>query len=896
MDEEWFGSDEEEEPMDEGYDSDRLSDISDWDEDPAAPSAPQDPIQLKNTRRLWAKLRGGPTDYRAKVRKVLYMMDVEGINLPMFLHLVCWGDDGCIKDEKIRYERTALMVSEELPGILSAMREPPRSSESRSHARRPAGAAKALNDFAVDTVSNLLDDELEQSTRLFRSPADGLSEAELNGFSIRDTAKQLAEPSGAPTLVRILRAAMDRQRRPRKRRRPGEERKTRKDFDAIVVMLVNTLQYTRSHNANAWTKPLTLYLKYKGASAKALDFMHTLGITMSHSWSVRAFRKISARALEQLREMVRVHPWRIGHDNLNLPFVAYSQRLNNQSHFDSGTVGSIFIKPSAPREPPLSAMELREAQREGRKQPLTAVDLARLDRDAAPRLHEWKVYYALRYLLDSPEFGLDTYTHRKDPILQAPPSLRQLPHGAEHVTKQWVLETLHLDESTYEGTDSIINSYLHMLDLDSDEDLRATSLDQVLVWIGDQLTVERMRGLANYRCEDRNSFERLDWILTSFGWFHLLMTYANSLHKQYFGTTSGRGLRHAFALLHRRGLQSAQIKGTFYHHLHEGIEHVAEARLLTAWHALTGAVKLSDLCDKTPADLKALAEELVLRYASNDALEDHDMLPDNQQDGLLRQSIMWNRDILPYLMLNDAIKRGDVGMMEGLLPHMFFRFSGSGNNKYAGEILELLQGLHREWSPSVSDYVRQHCWLVNMKGGARDFTPYDLAIEHTVKDVKVTLRPGGPYGSWEVMQQRSPAIPTLRTLGVHIEAEFPTVSRGVKHSAPSKDQDVKLLQQHYALSGIYANKQRILESDDNTTDYLMKGFDDGARKVLPGWVERRNAYMHASRQTWSDYANASAAGDSEPQSELSEVAPGCRNKGDSGGSGGGVNGAMAGST
>jgi hypothetical protein len=63
---------------------------------------------------------------------------------------------------------------------------------------------------------------------------------------------------------------------------------------------------------------------------------------------------------------------------------------------------------------------------------------------------------------------------------------------------------------------------------------------------------------------------------------------------------------------------------------------------------------------------------------------------------------MWNTDVLPYLELRDAIKHGDVGRMEDLLPTLLFRFSGGGNPKYTIEILELLQGLRREWPEDVS--------------------------------------------------------------------------------------------------------------------------------------------------------------------------------------------------
>ena len=39
--------------------------------------------------------------------------------------------------------------------------------------------------------------------------------------------------------------------------------------------------------------------------------------------------------------------------------------------------------------------------------------------------------------------------------------------------------------------------------------------------------------------------------------------------------------------------------------------------------------------------------------------------------------------------------------MEDFIPHMLFRFIGGSNSNYAIAALEVLQGLHREWSPDV---------------------------------------------------------------------------------------------------------------------------------------------------------------------------------------------------
>ena len=77
---------------------------------------PGDPIARENTRLLKSRLSGPHlTD---KVKKILTFMNSQGLNLPIFLDALSWGDAGCHSDPKVQYERTALMVSDELPGIL----------------------------------------------------------------------------------------------------------------------------------------------------------------------------------------------------------------------------------------------------------------------------------------------------------------------------------------------------------------------------------------------------------------------------------------------------------------------------------------------------------------------------------------------------------------------------------------------------------------------------------------------------------------------------------------------------------------------------------------------------------------------------------------------------------
>ncbi|KAJ7718801.1 hypothetical protein B0H16DRAFT_1796874 [Mycena metata] len=84
----------------------------------------REPIHRRNSRYLRDKLSAD--ELVQKVKTVLACMRTEGLNLPIFLDAVCWGDPKCIADATVRYARTALMTSEELPGILERCYNPPR--------------------------------------------------------------------------------------------------------------------------------------------------------------------------------------------------------------------------------------------------------------------------------------------------------------------------------------------------------------------------------------------------------------------------------------------------------------------------------------------------------------------------------------------------------------------------------------------------------------------------------------------------------------------------------------------------------------------------------------------------------------------------------------------------
>ena len=120
------------------------------------------------------------------------------------------------------------------------------------------------------------------------------------------------------------------------------------------------------------------------------------------------------------------------------------------------------------------------------------------------------------------------------------------------------------------------------------------------------------------------------------------MAFANSLHKQFLGTTQGRGLRQGFLLLEKKSLTKVQTKGPFHHDLEETLYHVAEAHIQKDWLVMAGVEKLEDLRDQTPNQLCKLAEMITQQRASSEALDNLDAKPKVQHDEQLRQVVMWN--------------------------------------------------------------------------------------------------------------------------------------------------------------------------------------------------------------------------------------------------------------
>ena len=142
----------------------------------------------------------GTGDISDRVLQVLDLMDKLHLNLPLLLWAISWNVPELTSNNHVRFARTALMVSDELPGILAHWHRPPRC---HGQGIRTKAARKALNDWALDTLCETLDDELSILKPTMSLSKQDLSEEVLLSISWKEMVSEVK--SKAPTLWKLFR-------------------------------------------------------------------------------------------------------------------------------------------------------------------------------------------------------------------------------------------------------------------------------------------------------------------------------------------------------------------------------------------------------------------------------------------------------------------------------------------------------------------------------------------------------------------------------------------------------------------------------------------------------------------------------------------------------------------
>jgi hypothetical protein len=165
-----------------------------------------------------------------RVRSVLNFMKSVNINLPILLWAISWNIPELVSDLNVSAERTALMVSDELPGILAHWRRPPRKHNSGI---RTKAAYDTMNKFALDTVLETVGYEMDALEGIFKSPQAELSEESLLKIKWKEMSADVNRE--APTMWNLLRHATYTQKQ--------ESRNTKKNPETVSLCIVLAATY-----------------------------------------------------------------------------------------------------------------------------------------------------------------------------------------------------------------------------------------------------------------------------------------------------------------------------------------------------------------------------------------------------------------------------------------------------------------------------------------------------------------------------------------------------------------------------------------------------------------------------------------------------------------------------
>ena len=89
----------------------------------------------------------------------------------------------------------------------------------------------------------------------------------------------------------------------------------------------------------------------------------------------------------------------------------------------------------------------------------------------------------------------------------------------------------------------------------------------------------------------------------------------------------------------------------------------------------------------------------------------------------------------------------------------------------------------------------------------------------------------------------------------HVEVQFGTLTRGLKHSVPQKEADIALLQKSFRSSKLHQYTiGRKVKTKDKINDVVNKGAEKLlGRKVLGRWIHLRS-FERSMEEDWEDLA------------------------------------------
>lgn len=111
----------------------------------------------------------------------------------------------------------------------------------------------------------------------------------------------------------------------------------------------------------------------------------------------------------------------------------------------------------------------------------------------------------------------------------------------------------------------------------------------------------------------------------------------------------------------------------------------------------------------------------------------------------------------------------------------------------------------------------------------------------------------GPFATWDYIKKISGAIPVLRNVKDHVEAQFNHFRRGKSHTDPGKEADIVLLQRSYHAAKAHVYQPgRTLPDEARAKDYLHDGSQSAKLQATINRWNTNRLKVRATMEDWDD--------------------------------------------
>ncbi|KAF8804759.1 hypothetical protein BYT27DRAFT_7225347 [Phlegmacium glaucopus] len=524
----------------------------------------------------------------------------------------------------------------------------------------------------------------------------------------------------------------------------------------ILATTLCILGKSRNDHATDFQTTMCFYLLACGTSCSLFDVLNHTGITLSYT---QATQKIA-----------RTQAFMIIWDNLNITFRVSEQRHDSKDHFDNGTTATLV---------PLYGVEyggLPLSLKPYRTTRVPVLDFSAVNlfptRDKAAHVQAGQLWHIQDILYDA----YPDLRKRLSASISPCPTVEPIP---VHKTEQYPLPAMHIDESSLEGTLSVLSTIFQTSLKLTEDDIKGNGL---VICAGDQLTLSLLtRYCSGLRCNDTDFMDNVSrYTEGQDGLFH------------YWGKPNAKSpwsLWKVNTLLGRRAFSAgwkAKSAPPFRPSYELLLTFALPANILDAFRIYCPKDDLKEWVDSVQSidEIASVAQWILNELCSGRRVEKLRQQSPLKRDVPFENICLFKRNCLYLRQLKYAIKRGDIGAILDIIKHVMLAFRGTGKTlKYADALFSLTVRLKR-MDPKVQKAWLMN-WLANLSNEPDGFKEMDLLQEHFNFWAKIIYNAKGSNRRWSWLAMVST-----------VQKEYMTPFNSKSHTSPSTATDIQTLREN----------------------------------------------------------------------------------------------------